>query len=300
MKQSYHILLKHEAKYNPTPCLSRKYTEFNSWITCQSPSPMARIRLFCVPFAGGGASIFRTWGRELPQAIELCPIQLPGRENRLGEPPYTDIRILADCLAREMLPYAQMPFALFGHSMGALLAFELVRTLRRHGGPMPLVLFLSAHRAAHLPLRRKRLHGLADSEFLQAVRGLGGTPEEVFKHQDLLKVMLPALRADFTLCELYKFVPETPINCPLVLYAGRQDTEVSLEEVEAWNEHTTETARLQIFPGDHFFLRSDRDLLLRAIASTLAGESVSRSAGGNRFRGRDRYGHKPTPGAAVP
>ena len=269
MKESCHLLLQSESEHIPDSFPPYRYTKFNNWINCPVPNPTARMRLFCLPFAGSGASIFRTWGRELPQMIELCPIQLPGRENRLGEPPYTDMESLAECLVREMLPYVQIPFALFGHSMGALLAFELVRTLRRHHCPMPLVLFLSAHRAAHLPLRRKHLHGLADPEFIQAVRSLGGTPEEVFKHDDLLKVMLTALRADFTLCDLYKFIPETPINCPLILFAGLQDTEVSREEVEAWSEHTTQTARLHIFPGDHFFLRSDRDLLLRVIASTL-------------------------------
>ena len=135
---------------------------------------------------------------------------------------------------------------------------------------MPMVLLLSAHRAAHLPLRRKRLHGLPDAEFLQAVRGLGGTPAEVFAHKDLVQVMLPTLRADFALCDGYDFVPEVPLDCPMVLYAGRQDTEVSPQEVEAWSEHTTQAARLRTFPGGHFFLRSDRDLLLRAMASALA------------------------------
>jgi len=245
-------------------------TKFNKWITCSSPNPTAQLRLFCLPFAGGGASVFRTWGRALPQVVELCPIQLPGRENRLCEPPYTDIQTLAERLVSEILPFARKPFAVFGHSMGALLAFELTRSLRRHDGPMPLVLFLSAHRAAHLPLRRKHLHQLPDSEFIEEVFCFGGTPAEVFQHEDLLKVVLPALRADFTLCDRYSFIPEAPLDCPLVLYAGRQDTEVLPQEVEAWSEHTTQTARLRIFPGDHFFLRSDRDLLLRAISRALA------------------------------
>ena len=246
------------------------HTKFNTWITCPFPNPAAHLRLFCLPFAGGGASIFRTWGRTLPQIVEVCPVQLPGRENRLREPPYTELQALVEHLASQILPYAQKPFALFGHSMGALLAFELTRILRRQDGPLPRFLFLSAHRAAHLPLRRPPLHGLPDPEFIQAVRCLGGTPEGVFEHKELLEITLPALRADFTLCDRYNFVPEAPLNCPLILYAGRQDTEVLPQEVEAWSEHTTQTARLRIFPGDHFFLRSDRDLLLRAITSVLA------------------------------
>jgi medium-chain acyl-[acyl-carrier-protein] hydrolase len=244
--------------------------KFNTWITCPSPGPEARLRLFCLPFAGGGASIFRTWASALPDSVEVCPIQLPGRENRLSETPHTEIHGLAERLAGQILPFAQKPFALFGHSMGALLAFELTRALRRRDAPMPRMLLLSAHRAPHLPLRRQPLHELADAEFIEAVHRLGGTPAEVLAHKDLLKLMLPALRADFTLCDTYRFVPEALLDCPMVLYAGRGDTEVSPQEVEAWGGHTTTSARLRIFPGDHFFLRSDRDLLLPAIASALA------------------------------
>lgn len=244
--------------------------KFNRWITCLSPNPAASLRLFCLPFAGGGASVFRGWEKALPPGIELCPIQLPGRENRLSEPPLTDMAALTQHLAREIFPFIDKPFALFGHSAGALAAFELTRTLRRLGAPMPGTLLLSAHRAPHLPLRRRPLHGLTDAELVQAVRSFGGTPQEVFAHKDLVDLILPALRADFTLCDNYKYRAEVSLPCPFVLYAGRQDTEVSPHEVEAWNEHTTEGSRLRIFPGGHFFLRSDRDLLLRAMASVLA------------------------------
>ncbi|MBM4254546.1 MAG: thioesterase [Deltaproteobacteria bacterium] len=245
-------------------------TKFNAWITCPFPKPTAQVRLFCLPFAGGAASIYRTWGPALPQMVEVCPIQLPGRENRLSEPLYTNVGVLAERLAHEILAYAEKPFALFGHSMGALLAFELTRALRRHDGPLPRALFLSAHRAAHLPLRRQPLSGLPDGEFIRAVRRLGGTPDGVFEHPELRKLALPVLRADFTMCDRYSFVPESPLNCPLILYAGRQDIEVLPQEVEVWREHTTGVARLHLFPGDHFFLRSDRDVLLRSIASVLA------------------------------
>jgi medium-chain acyl-[acyl-carrier-protein] hydrolase len=170
----------------------QEQTKLNAWITCPTPHPEAQVRLFCLPFAGGGASIFRTWGRALPPTVEVCPVQLPGRENRLREPPYTDIQALAERLANQIHPYAQKPFALFGHSMGALLAFELTRTLRRQDGPMPRALFLSAHRAAHLPLRRQPLHGLPDPEFIQGVRRLGGTPAGVFEHKELLEITLSA------------------------------------------------------------------------------------------------------------
>lgn len=243
--------------------------QFNRWITCPLPNPAATRRLFCLPFAGGGASVFRGWGQSLPQ-VELCPIQLPGRENRLSEPSFTAMGDLVERLADEILPFTDKPFALFGHSMGALVSFELTRALRRRGAPMPSTLFLSAVRAAHLPLRREPLHGLDDAAFLAAVQRFGGTPGDVFQHQELVELILPTLRADLTVCDGYRFEPDAPLDCPFVLYAGRQDREATPTDIEPWGEHTTRGARLRIFPGDHFFLRSDRDLLMRAMASALA------------------------------
>lgn len=227
------------------------------------------MRLFCLPFAGGGASAYRGWGQALP-TVELYPVRLPGREARLGEPAFAVMRDLVESLADEIAPFDDKPFALFGHSMGALVSFELARALRRRGARPPAMLFLSAHRAPHLPLRRLPLAGMNDAEFLEALRRFGGTPPEVFAHQELLDIVLPTLRADFTLCDGYRHVPEAPLDCPFILYAGRQDSEVSPAEVEAWGEHTTQGARLRLFPGDHFFLHSNRDLLLRAMASVLA------------------------------
>src|SRR5262249_19104347 len=157
------------------------------------------VRLFCLPFAGGGASVFRLWGKDLAPTVEVCPVQIPGRESRLAEPPYTDIRPLAQSLVDHIRPYTQKPFALFGHSMGALVAFELTRMLQRQNGSMPIILLLSAHRAAHLPMRWRPFAHLPGPEFIQRVRDLGGTPDGVFESQDLIDIILPTLRADFTL-----------------------------------------------------------------------------------------------------
>ncbi len=244
--------------------------KFNDWITCPAPNPAARLRLFCLPFAGGGASTFRTWARALPTTIEVCPVQLPGRENRFGEPPYTDILHLAEILAGQMQLYLQKPFALYGHSMGALLAFELARILQRNDAPLPLTLFLAAHRAPHLTPRRAPIYALSDEELVQALRRLGGLQELVVEDRELLDVLLPTLRADLTLCGLYRYSSDAPLNCPFQLYAGRKDTDVPPEDMESWSEHSTQSTSLRIFPGGHFFLRSDADALMQAIAGTLA------------------------------
>ncbi|WP_413206146.1 thioesterase II family protein [Rhodospirillum sp. A1_3_36] len=248
---------------------SSQPVQFNRWITCPSPNPAAPLRLFCLPFAGGGASVFRGWGQSL-SSVELCPIQLPGRENRLSEPSFTTMGDLVERLAEEIMPFTDKPFALFGHSMGALVSFELTRALRRRSAPLPTMLFLSAMRAAHLPLHREPLHGLDDAAFLAAVKRFGGTPSDVFQHPELIELILPTLRADLRLCDGYRFEPDAPLDCPFILYAGRQDGEATPTDVEPWRQHTTRGARLRIFPGDHFFLRSDRDLLMRAMASALA------------------------------
>lgn len=247
-----------------------KPVKFNAWITCPQPKPTAAIRLFCLPFAGGGASVFRTWGRSMVSWIEVCPIQLPGRENRFNDPPHTDIRALATLLADQIEAYADKPFALFGHSMGALLSFEVARVLKQRGGTQPLTLFLSAHRAAHLPLRRKPLYHLPEPEFIEGIRDLGGFPEGVLENKELRDFLLPVLRADLALCDGYRYVAAEPLACPLVLYGGRQDSEVAPEEIHAWQDHSTGQSEARIFPGDHFFLRADAEVLLKDIADVLA------------------------------
>ncbi len=244
--------------------------KFNDWITCPAPNPTARLRLFCLPFAGGGASIYRSWARALPATIEVCPVQLPGRESRLREKPYTDIWLLAETLAGQIQLYAQKPFAFYGHSMGALLAFELARVLQRQNASMPLTLFLAAHRAAHLSPRRAPISALPREKLILALHRLGGMQEEVAQDQELLDLLLPTLRADLTLCDLYNFAPDTQLDCPFQLYAGRDDMEVPPEDMESWSEHSTQSSSLRIFPGGHFFLRFASDALMQAIGSALA------------------------------
>jgi len=244
---------------------------FNSWITCPKPNPGAILRLFCFPYAGGSASIFREWSTLFLQKIEICSIQLPGRENRLAEPPFTQFEPLVQNLAQAITPYLDKPYAFFGHSLGALVSFELTRYLLQKEGFCPVRLLVSAHRAPQFPDTHTAMYDLPQPEFVQKLRSLQGTPEGILQHEELMQLLLPTLRADFTLAETYVYLPGEPLPCPISAFGGLRDTNVSRTELAAWRQQTRGTFIVRMFPGDHFFLNGDRMLLLRAIVDELRG-----------------------------
>ena len=240
------------------------------WVVSLSSRVSARLRLFCFPYAGGGVSTYRKWPSAALGQVHLCAVQLPGRENRLGDPPLTQAPQLVNVLREELQPYFDIPFAFFGHSMGALIAFELARKLRQSGGPMPVRLFLSGRRAPHLPPSRPPIHHLPDEEFRHEVRLLQGTPEEVLGNEELMQIILPVLRADFAVCETYAYSAEEPLAMPLSVFGSNHDPEVNHDELEAWRSQTTGSMSLRIFEGNHFFLHPMRLALTDAIAHDIS------------------------------
>jgi medium-chain acyl-[acyl-carrier-protein] hydrolase len=234
-------------------------------------SKQPAVRLFCLPYAGGGASIYRQWASKLPAWIEVCALQLPGRESRMSEPGYTHVKDAVEEAADTIHPLLDKPFYLFGHSMGSVISFELARFLRRHNLPQPQRLFISAKRGPSIPRRHPNedLHPLPDREFLAGIKKLGGTPDEVLQNEELMELFLPILRADFTLLETYQYVPGPPLACPISAYCGTEDKEVSKEEMAGWQEQTTSTFKLTMIPGNHFFIHSQQDLLLKYISQEL-------------------------------
>jgi surfactin synthase thioesterase subunit len=240
-----------------------------SWIAGRKPSPMARLRLFCLPYAGGSALIFRAWSNVLPADIEVCPIQLPGRSTRLKEQPFTEMSALVQVLAQALSSLLDKPFAIFGHSLGALVGFELALQLRRQYGVNPVRLFVSAGRAPQAPRRGSSIHALPAKEFLAEVRRLNGIPKEVLEHDELMAIILPLLRTDFALYDTYEYSAEPPLNCPISAFGGLRDSKVSESDLEAWRDETTAFFSLRMLPGDHFFLNTAQPLLLQLISQEL-------------------------------
>lgn len=240
-----------------------------SWALIPRPNPAARLRLFCFPYAGGGASIFTSWPRGLPAEVEVVAVQPPGREGRIREAPISDLHELADALHRELTPLLDRPFVLFGHSNGGLMAFELARRLRRAGGPMPRLLVASGRPAPQVTVEDPPIHALPYDEFIAALRRYNGTPEEILANAEIMELLEPLIRADFSLGETYRYDPEPPLDVPVTAFGGERDDEVPPEQVEAWREQTTGTFRMQMFPGDHFFLNGDRDQVLAALSGEL-------------------------------
>jgi len=239
------------------------------WIQRPRPRPEARLRLLLLPHAGGGASMYRGWADALPLDVEVCPVQLPGRENRMMEKAFDRMDPLVDTLAGVLERWRDLPYAVFGHSNGAAVGFELARRARRTDTPGPVHLFASGRRAPDIPSRLPDVSGLPDERMIEELARLGGIPAEVTQHPELMKLLLPLLRADMGLIESYEFRDEPPLSIPITAYTGLADPRVTVEEAEAWARHTAAEFRIRAFPGDHFYLASGRDAVLAALSRDL-------------------------------
>jgi medium-chain acyl-[acyl-carrier-protein] hydrolase len=242
----------------------------NSWVIRSRSNSQTRLRLFCFPYAGAGPSIFRTWSNSLPEGVEVCRIQLPGRENRFRELPFAQLPPLVEALARVLKPYLSMPYAFFGHSVGALVAFELARQVRRQYGVGPAHLFVSGRGAPQIPDPDPPIHQLPDAEFMEELgRRYDGIPEAVRQNAELMEVLRPILRADVTLSETYRYTDEPVLACPISCFGAARDPSTTWEELDAWRAQTSGAFKLRIFPGNHFFINTARNDLLRAVVEDL-------------------------------
>jgi medium-chain acyl-[acyl-carrier-protein] hydrolase len=227
------------------------------------------VRLFCFPYAGGSASVYRGWPAQVGTDIEVCAVQLPGRYSRVKEPPFRAVGELVPAIAAELAGHLDKPFAFFGHSMGALIAFELARHLRRTRRLEPVHLFVSGHRAPQLPNKRRPTYDLNDVEFIAELRRLQGTPQELLDDAGLMQLAMPLLRADFELSERYDYRPEAPLGCPITAFGGTRDLDIG-DAVAAWREQTSGRFALHMIEGDHFFINAATKNVIEQVMPALS------------------------------
>ncbi|VBB05122.1 alpha/beta hydrolase fold [Lucifera butyrica] len=254
----------------------------NPWIPYRRPHPAARLRLFCFPYAGGSASVFRDWFSLFPPEIDICPIQYPGRERRITEPQFTLLPSLLDALVNGLAPELKMPFAFFGHSLGALVSFELARRLQKRG-MSPLGVFISGYRAPVVERKKPPMHLLPDNAFIARLREYNGTPELILQNSEMMQVLLPTLRADFALHETYVYSGGMPLTCPLSILGGMEDPDITYQDLNLWEGQTVNDFKVRMFPGDHFYLHDHCTEVVNAVQEDLAlYETELMSRYGNR------------------
>ncbi len=246
-------------------------TDTNSvWFPYRKPRPQPTLRLFCFPAAGRGASAFRRWQDLLPEHVEVWPVQLPGREGRLQEPSFTRLEPLVTAVCNAMLPVLDLPFAFFGHSMGALVAFEVARRLRLNCDLAPIHLFICGYSAPKRPRLFPSIANSSNQSLQNFLRRISGTPDDLLTSNEVLEVMSPILQSDFEACDTYRYLPLHPLQCSLTAYGGLQDEFVPWYGLDSWSEETSGQFRVRFFSGGHFVPQTDMHTFLSCFASDLA------------------------------
>ena len=237
----------------------------NPWFHIKKPMPNAKMRLFCFPYAGGSAQIYVDWHEYLPDSVEVVALQYPGRGSRFADPLIGTCKEMVDSIIPEMLPALNKPFALFGHSNGGMVSFELARELYKRGVTNQLHHFLSAKRAIHLPPVRKPMHNLPFDEFIEQIVDLGGTPPEILAQKELMELFVPILRSDFSLGETFSYQDTHKLHCDATLLYGSEDNDVPKEDVLAWQQLIEKPVDTHEFEGGHFFINSGKEKVLELV-----------------------------------
>lgn len=224
------------------------------------------IRLFCFHFAGGGASCFNSWAKVLGEDLAVCPIQLPGRESRFREPRITNFNDLICQLYDQLQPYLNQPYAFYGHSLGALIAYAIAHKRHQLSLRLPLVLFVGAHRAPHIPYSFPSCNSMSFDELKGLLSKFEGIPESILRNEEWMEALLPLLKDDLLLCESYEHQSWEALPCPIYAFGGASDRMVSQFEILAWCQHTKAEFRSYFYPEGHFFIKSQRTQLPNAIA----------------------------------
>ena len=244
-----------------------------AWLSFGTPAT-DEPRLFCFPNAGAGAAAFGEWRTLAEPGVQVCPIQLPGRAERFREPAHSTVNALLDDLLSGIGPEFTGPYALYGHSMGALVVFELARRLRARGGEQPVHVYVSGRAAPQLVDNRRILHNLPTEDLIPELRKIGGTPESVLREPELMEMFLPTLRADFAVNEDYTYVDAEPLAVPLSVFGGSADPRADADELHAWSAQTSAAFELKVFQGGHFFINPYARELLATMTAPLQAKSL--------------------------
>jgi medium-chain acyl-[acyl-carrier-protein] hydrolase len=251
----------------------QRTTIMSDWFIKLQHTPKARIRVFFFHYAGGGASIFRGWERHFSREIDVFAVQSPGRENRYSAPPIASIERKVALLREEIAPYLDLPCIFVGHSMGALLAFELARAIESGGAHGKLAhLVLSAARAPHLPRVKPLMAGLSHDAFIEQVKMFSRTPHDILDNREIMEVFMPMLRADFTLSESCAFRPEPRLAAPATVFSGVDDDAVPIADAGAWDHLLAQGADYVTFDGGHFFIHGEQARFIEAVQAIVHHE----------------------------
>lgn len=238
------------------------------WFRRHPAATGPRLRLVCLPHAGGAASYFHSWGAAFGPEVEVLAARYPGRQDRIADPMPDDMGSLADAVSAALPPYLDRPLALFGHSMGASLAYEVALRLEDRHGVRPAGLFVSGREAPHRVTPRD-LHLRDDRQLVAEVRRLGGADAALLEDPELRELVLPAIRSDFKVAGTYRAPAPVPVGCPVVAYVGDDDPDVEVDEMALWSEVATGGFSLQVFPGGHFYLDAQRDAVIHDLAGRI-------------------------------
>jgi medium-chain acyl-[acyl-carrier-protein] hydrolase len=233
------------------------------------PKEASSSRMICFPYAGATAAIYRSWNTLMPEEMELVAVEIPGRLHLKDKPP-ADMKDLIEILYSQILPFINKPYAIFGHSFGSIIAYEMVKKLQVENLELPKKLFVSSRRAPQLPSRFRHAAGLPDPEFIDEMQNLyQAIPEAVLKEKELLKMLLPILKQDIGINETYIGQLDPLLKVPLQTYYGTQDTTVNSQEIEAWSKVTQKDFQMKSFDGGHFFLDKEKGAIISDMASSL-------------------------------
>ncbi len=243
------------------------------WFPYRVVNRAAKARFFCFPYSGGSASAFRRWNDSLPPSVEVCAAQLPGRESRIGDQPFSNLDKLVDALIDVIHPLLDLPFAFYGHSMGAWISFELARKLRDQHDLHPLHLFVGAVVPPDVPDKRE-LHKLGLDDVIECLRKTGDTEPVLLNNRELMEFMLPLIQADSAITELHEFTPGKPLQCPITAFAGKDDPLYTPAQAFDWQRHTQGALRTEVLEGRHLFMNTAAPHLLRLISEDISTWSL--------------------------